>query len=915
MKPDRLALRGALLASTVLVAPLYAQAQAQQPDQGAAEQQTQQAGPDAPVEEIVVTGEYIPEEKRATSEIANLVDAEDFAITGDANAATALRRVTGLSLVGDGFIFVRGLGERYSKALLNGAELPSPLPLQRVVPLDAFPTSFLEGVLVQKTYSPEFPSEFGGGVIELRSAAIPQESFLRLKANIEYDTESSFQDGLSYQGGDTDILGIDDGTRELPEIINRTPLGRLEQTLNPQQLEVAGEALPRIWSIDSEPNAPNVDFGMTFGERFELNNGSALGILGAVDYGSSFQNKFGARREVTVGANDQLTINENFSPGACNAFENSGDDCGFRSTEWTIELNGILSVGYEINRDHTVKANTLILRNTTRDAAIEKGVPAFDPGTLFSLNRIDWVEQQLWTNQLIGEHYFDFLGGMFQETQINWYATWNESKREAPLRRTFVFRQDADDVFRLPQGPSRNRTTFVALDDNVFDAGFDVVQPMSIFDRSVDVKFGFAYFDKERDTAARRFSFDLQGLGALLELRTLVPELIFTPGTIDPAFITLQEATRPSDRSSSSFTNWQGYAAIDAQVLQTLRVSAGFRVENSTQTIDTVFVQNPFFNDCGDLFGDNTLVVGGQEFCQSPDGAFPLQNGDDITTTLGSDTILPAVTVTWEFFENMQLRGGFSQTLGRPSLRELSAAAFLDPDRDEDIFGNPLLGITEFDNYDLRWEWYFGPGEVATVGAFYKELENPVERTFVFFGQGPTRTFINADSAELWGIEAEIEKIVPLGDWIGGDFFEAREFFIKLNGTFVDAESTLPAAAAESAATNRTRRLTGQSKWIGNGQLGWTNLDVGERFAILVNFTGDRIQDIGVSGAPDAFEDPPILLGLNYSREVTVGNTILEFSFEADNLLGDDFLLRQGDIAIEEWEIGRQFQLGVEAKF
>ncbi|WP_150007084.1 TonB-dependent receptor plug domain-containing protein [Iodidimonas nitroreducens] len=148
-----------------------------------------QAEPD--IEEIVVSGKYIPDEKRATSEVSSLIDAEDFALSGDSDAAAALRRVTGLSLVGDGFVFVRGLGERYSKALLNGAELPSPQPLERVVPLDVFPAGFLESVLVQKTHSSQYPSEFGGGVVALRTKGLPDENFISFGVSSGFDLASS----------------------------------------------------------------------------------------------------------------------------------------------------------------------------------------------------------------------------------------------------------------------------------------------------------------------------------------------------------------------------------------------------------------------------------------------------------------------------------------------------------------------------------------------------------------------------------------------------------------------------------------------------------------------------------------------------------------------------------------------------
>lgn len=884
MKETHFRLMSRLLASTLLAAA---------PSGVFAQEQSALKDPD--IEEIVVSGQYIPDEKRSTSEVSSLIDAEDFKLSGDSDAAAALRRVTGLSLVGDGFVFVRGLGERYSKALLNGAEMPSPQPLERVVPLDVFPTGFLSSVLVQKTYSPQFPSEFGGGLVSLRTALIPDENFLSFGGSLGVDLASSFDKGLSVEGGGFDISGVDTGARKMPAILRNLPIGALN-SLSGAELEAASESLPQnIWSIDSEPNAPEVGVSFSMGQTLELGDEMQLGIIAAASYDSDFQNKFGIRRSVTVqGASGELGFNDNFSSEVCERpeFEGAGDDCGFRSTEWEIKLNGLLTLGLKINTDHAVKYDTLILRKTEREAAIEKGEAADDPGTLVADNRTEWVEQQLWMNLLSGEHYFSFFDGSFlQDTKLDWRFAYSEGRRIAPLRRTFRFEfQEFDQTFRMPTGASSNVTSFGALDDQVTDAGFDVSQTLSLLGRQVDVNFGMAYYDQERESVFRRFSFALGGLGPLLELRAQVPELIFAPQNIGPGQIRLIETTRASDVSDGFYENWQGFAGFDAQLLDTVRVALGFRVENSLQVTNTVFTPIP----------------------GSP---INLPNGTPIQTRLDNDSLLPAATITWEFAENMQIRAGYSQTLGRPSLRELSSSAFLDPDRDRNVIGNPFLDVTEFDNADLRWEWYFGDGESITIGVFYKHLDNPIERTFVFLADAPVRTFVNAKSADLKGGEIEVEKLIPLDDWIGDGWFGDRRFFFKGNASFIDAESRLDPAFASGAQTNLVRRLTGQSKWIGNAQLGWETKDFAERFAVNLNYTGDRITDIGIAGAPDLFEDPPIIVGITYGRDFEMAGGVWTVSLEADNLLGEDFRLSQGGLVTEAYRLGRSFSFGLSARF
>ena len=171
------------------------------------------------VEEVVVQGTFIPDEKRDTSEISAILDSSEIERTGDDNIAVALTRLTGLSLVRGKYVYVRGLGERYSAATLNGLGLPSPEPLKRVVPLDLFPTQIVESSIVQKTYSADMPGEFGGGIIEINTKAVPDDRVLSLSFSSGFNSAASLKDGLLYEGGSDDDFGYDDGTRNIPNFI------------------------------------------------------------------------------------------------------------------------------------------------------------------------------------------------------------------------------------------------------------------------------------------------------------------------------------------------------------------------------------------------------------------------------------------------------------------------------------------------------------------------------------------------------------------------------------------------------------------------------------------------------------------------------------------------------------------------
>lgn len=864
-------IKSLLMASTVLMAPFSVTAQ----DEGPLVPPVQ-----FDVEEITVLGRYIPDEKRATSEIANVLDAEAFALAGDSNVAAGLQRLPGVSLVGGKYVYVRGLGDRYSSTLLNGSGIPSPEPLRKVVPLDLFPTSIIESVLVQKTYSPEYPAEFGGGVIDLRTKAVPDEFIFEFGISGQYNSEATGKTGLSYDGTGSEIFGFGGSRRNIPdEILQDVTLA----SLTPEELQAAGRAIPNIWSIDSESLYPGAGFNFVIGNRFDVGDESAFGFFAAVDYDVNTRNRVGVRRTVTT-SNAGPVIRTNFAPEVCQSpdFIDAGfDDCGLRQTNLDVSLNGLFSVGYEFNRDHSISYTGSVLRQSTKRSLIEKGLFAQEDG-LRTRSTIDWIESQVWTNQLTGEHIVSLFGDSdtFQQTEINWRANISRSDRDVPLRRNTVYEYnpqlDADLIFARTDG---NTTIYNALDEETKEFGLDFVQPMYLADLPIDILGGFTYVDKDRSFGLVRYNFELPP-GTTTELRSLAPEIIFGPANIGPGQVELTEIFDASDFYSATFENVQGYLGADIEVSEKMRVAFGVRYEESTQLVDTV---------------DRITL-------------------EPLTVTQRGEFWLPSATLTYEIIENMQVRFAFSQTINRPDLRELSTARFVDDERGLTYQGNPELRIAEINNFDGRFEWYFASGESLTVGAFYKKFTNPIEQSSRALGEGRLATYVNASSAELKGVEVEVEKILFLQDWFGWDWLGSRELFMKVNGSYIDGE-TVTAEADLGVVTNAVRSFQGQSEWLGNLQFGWRDYDRGENFAIVLNYTGTRLALVGVFEAPDEFESPPLMLNVAYSKEFEAWGNILELSVEAENLLGDEIEFSQDGVITEGYELGRTVSLGFKYKF
>lgn len=858
MKMYQKTFKSALLASCAVMVPELVNAQ----------EQDAQYADQTNVDTVVAVGRYIPDEKRSTSEISNVVTASDLSFAGDSDVAVALTRLPGITPDTSGrFVVIRGLSERYTSTLLNGMELPSPDPLTRAVPLDIFPTSLVSSVLVQKTYSAEYPGAFGGGVVDIRTIAVPDEPFFQIGIDTGYNTNSTFKDGLQYDGSSTDFLGFDDGKRALPDIIAQNPT---LEGFTPEELELAGESFPNVWSIDNQMNAADFGLSASGGSNFDVGDSGELGFVLAVDYGSEMRNRFGTRTsyQASNATESGLEADRDFSPQACEEVGFEGSDCGYRTTIWDIDLNTFASLGWRINQDHNIKYTNLLLRSSQQQVEIQQG--RTNSEDLANFTRLDWKEQQVWSHAFDGEHYLDLLDD--ELTEVTWFANYTKASRDVPLRRRYTYVLDVTTrEFEMLRRSDSNRTEFGMLDDESLDMGFKIKQPLYLDGRALDLKFGASYNEKNRDSSYLKYGYDLRNVSND-ELRQFIPEIIFGPTNVGPDGIFLDEFFDASNSFTANFENKQFFGQFDYELTDTVRVSAGVRYEDSVQTVVTT---------------DRTTGV-------------------PIIAEQIKKAFLPSATVTWEFYENMQVRLGFSETLNRPDSRELAPVFFVREDGRTER-GNSELEIAKVRNFDARFEWYFGSGESLTLGAFYKEIFNPIEYSILAIGDGQADTIANAEKAELKGIEIEYEKV--LGEW------KDREFFVKANGSYINSE-VVRSPEKFNFITNLVGRLQGQSDYIANVQVGFDNLDIGERLNLILNYQGDRIFRLGTSRRPDLIEEQPLELNLLYSRDIEfAGGRIITATFKARNILNERPVRKQGTEIAESFNIGRTFSLGFRYEF
>jgi outer membrane receptor protein involved in Fe transport len=641
-----------------------------------------------------------------TPNIATFLTPEDLQRQGDDSAAAALRRVTGLSLVQGKFVYVRGLGERYSAALLNGSPLPSPEPLQRVVPLDLFPNSVLSNVVVQKTYSAKYPGEFGGGLIDLQTLAVPDEPFLSFSSGVGGNTETTFKKAVTYDGGDWDLLGYDDNTREVPfELRQAIATGQRVDSgsFTPAQLQTIGRSLvnaPLNLMQSTNDLQPDFSVGLTGGRSFETSWGS-LGLVAVGGVENNWNSRDGKQQEGIV-------ENGVISPRT---------DYDYVSTNNEAVVNALLGFGAEWE-DNRINLTNLYIHTTSKEARSRAGNDEL-AGAFVRDDFTEWFERELFDTQLAGQHTF----GQFQ---FDWRGSYATTSRDAPYEKGIRYRQIGDTFFHNAS-QEQNYTRFSTVDDNVVSGGVDLAYSLPAAGRQDTVfSIGASWLDNDRESEAREFRL-LALDGALpLNVQQERVDFLLSDVNIAPGLLTIRETTGADGAAAYDGTLKvkAGYAQVDAEFVPTVRTSFGIRYEDAEQAV----IARNLFNG------------------PAPANAAPLEN----------DYFLPTATVTWNFFENMQLRVGASKTIGRPQFRELAPQQYLDTDTDRLFIGNPFLVDTEIVNADARYEWYFNDGEFFTAGLFYKQLDNPIVSIVNVAGATVQQTYINAPQAQLYGAELEI---------------------------------------------------------------------------------------------------------------------------------------------------------------
>ncbi len=793
------------------------------------------------------TGEVaILDSRRQAAVVSDSISAEEIRKTPDSSAASVVERLTGVSLVGDKYVFVRGLGERYSGTTINGSALPTTETEKRVVPLDLFPAKLLDSVNVVKTYTPDKPGDFGSGVVEMTTVQFPQSSTLKLSLGTSYVSGVTGGGFRQYSGGLSRWGG---GGQALPASVPKEFVQR-RSILNPsgftaQELETIGEGFVGPWTGRELSSAdPGSDFSLTYG--------TTLGRLGVVLSGVS-----------TRGYDEVDEVQRYFG------FDVGDDliaynDYDLRSARETASAGLVGNLSYRLTDSNRIFLNTVLTRDASSEDRLQEGLQTNSGGDIRDF-RVRYQLEEVRSARLSGEHN---LAGPGMGSLVDWSLTSSQATNDSNLREN-IYRESDPGVFEMQTGfADSGKLEYFGLEDRIAQGGLGYT---AFFATSKDIsgsfKGGISRLDRSRDFAARRFrfvtsnhqQFDLTGL----------PDDIYSAANIRPDGFEIRETTGLNDAYEAAHTVDALYLMSDT-TFGKWRLIGGARYEASEQSVTT-------FN--------------------------PFDTANAVESVNENNDLLPSLNVVYQAAPRTNVRVAYGRSLNRPEFRELSPFAFTEVAGGRSVAGNPDLEQATIDGVDLRWEHFPRDGEVVAASVFFKKIDQPIERIVQ-----PTsdfrQSFVNADSADLWGLELELRRsldvVLPA----------LHHWSVNANFTYVDSKVVVGEHNL-SVVTNAERALEGQSDMVGNLAVQFYHPQWGTMFRVLGSYTGSRLADVGARGLPDIFEEPFTSFDVVVSQCLGPFARGLEVKLAGKNLLGEERQYTQGSEIQRIYDPGRKVSLSL----
>lgn len=764
-----------------------------------------------------------------SSNVVDGLSAQSFRKVGDSDLSGAIKRVTGVTVEGGKYVYVRGLGDSYTKTTLNGMAIPGLDPDVNAVQIDIFPTAVLENVSVYKTFTPNLYGDFTGGLVDVVTKSFPEEKTLSVTIGLEYvENQTLHNDFLLYNGGSLDFLGFDDGTRNLP--IDPSTNIPDPVSLDPE-LTVITESFQKQLAAQSSTSLPNGSFSFNYGDQKTNKKDATFGYNVILNYKNSSYFYEDYQSNGYLKDNDK-SVNEIILVSSRQGIVSGRD----------VQWSGMLSGAYKKNTNN-ISLMLLHSQSGESSASLRNNNDYEQTGARLVENILTYTQRSLSTFFISGRH-------MLGKTKMEWTNAATYSRVYDPdFRTTSISVTGGDTTLNSGDGAGIQRfwRDLHEINEN-FKLDFSI--PLG---SSFELKTGAnallkwrtfetnSYSHTRRNTSDISFDPDWYLLSENI-WRTDYREGTYTIGN-----------EQPTNNFEASQFVFAAYLMVEQKVGNKLKFIYGLRVEKG----------NNYYT------GEN---LQGEVFDNEP--------------TLDELDFLPSVNAVWGVNTKMNLRASFTQTIARPSFKEKSSAQIYDPISQRTFIGNIDLNQTKITNYDLRYEWFITPAELFSIAAFYKVFNGHIE--LVSFPQDPDNLKPrNSGNASVFGVELELRKrFINSGSgflqklFIGGNVTVVRSA-VDMKSVNVDNTDQSGQAlteydlrqlnARDGETIDQYRPMAGQSPYAVNANLAYENPEMKYSISLAYNVKGEQLSIIGSGRTPDAYTKP--FHSLDFNAYFSVGKS------------------------------------------
>lgn len=772
-------------------------------------------------------------EQKKSATISDGVSADLIKKTPDATTSDVMKRVSGASIQDNKFAIIRGLNDRYNTAFINGAPLPSSESDRKAFSFDIFPSNMLDNMVITKAATPDLPGDFAGGLITINTKDIPESRFVSLSLGASMHSITTGKQGLGYEGSNKDWLATGNKDRGVPDGI---PARLQYEQSSLSEKYKSSLKFNDNWKTNTIGSLPlNNSFQLSGGNNYKVGKNNQAGFILSGSYSRSFRNTIVERNRF----NRPMGVEEN-------QYISSYTDS---VTKEEVLMGLMANIGFKLGANHKFSFKNALTLNGEDNTIRRTGDDNYtDPDNPKVRNTYyNYQQSRLLTNQLIGQHFIPAI-----KMKVKWVLNNNNIKRDVPDFRRFSTRATLIDIstgeyspYAAQIGPNIDVTQtgrfYSTLDESIRSASYDFQMPLPALSGKkvkTEVKAGGFHQVRKRDFQARVFGYKLRQIvnpGSPYNYQKYIQlplEDIFSKDRLAEDTLYIDERINPQDVYSASSRLHAAYAMFDQRILTRIRAVYGVRMESYNQRL-------------------NSLGQTGQ----------PVQ----VDTTFVD--WLPSLNLTYELTEKINLRLSGNKSLARPEFRELAPFAFYDFNLNTVVAGSPNLNRTRINNYDFRFEYYPGAGQLISASVFYKKFKNAIESVYEFVGSDATLGYTSNANAENYGIELELRKNFDFLDkafktkWL-------NKFSVTCNYARIFSEVKLDKSIALSQFG--ARPLQGQSPFILNSSLQFYDPKSNWSVAVFVNRVGRRIYIAREKNGlvPDLWENPRTVVDISVSKKM-----------------------------------------------